>query len=276
MRIAVAQLDLARVLPGDVSLSATVCRAIETAAQDYRADVVVLPEYASGWSDPLHAGLAEDENGPFLSAVLACAAQHRVGVVLGVLLPTAQPGRAQNVTFVIGPDGAVLGRYTKVHLYDAYGARESDVLEAGDPRGDGAPLVVSVPTPTGTLRLGVATCYDLRFPESFRALLSVGVPDVVAVGAAWADGEGKADQLRVLARARAIENTVYVALASQRGAGRVGGSAVIDPRGVVLDEASGADDGQFAVAEFSAAQLAAIRTASPVLEHRRYDVRPLP
>ena len=282
MRLAVAQLDAARSAPGTSTAAERACRAIERAAREHGADVVVLPEYTSGWSDPLTAELAEAEDGPFLTGVRACAAACGVAVVVGVVLTTAEPGRARNVTLVIGADGAVLGRYGKVHLYDAYGTRESDVLDAGDPSADGAPLVVAVPTPSGTLTLGVITCYDLRFPESFRALLEVAVPDVVAVGAAWAAGEGKAEQLRVLARARAIENTVHVALASQSGPGRVGGSAVIDPRGVVLaevddDTPAGGTSGGFtlAVADVDPAHLAAVRAVSPVLRHRRYGVHPL-
>ncbi|PWD52009.1 hydrolase [Serinibacter arcticus] len=278
MRVAVAQLDTARDAPGLRGATDLVLDAVERAAGAHAADVVVLPEYASGWAEPVDADLALPDGGDLLPAVRDLAARLGVAVVLGLLIPTAEPGRAHNVTVVVGADGDELGRYTKVHLYDAYGARESDVLDAGDPATAGAPLVVTVATAAGSLRLGVVTCYDLRFPESVRALVDAdgGPPDVVAVGAAWAAGEGKADQLRVLARARAIESTAYVALASQSGAGRVGGSAVVDPRGIVLSQVS--DDAPtpaIAVADVDLEQLAAVRSASPVLAHRRYGVHPL-
>lgn len=288
MRVAVAQLDSARDAPGAASESELAYAAVRRAAA-LGADVVVLPEYTSGWSDPLDVSLIDDDDDDdaaaagLLAAVRSCAASASVAVVIGVLLPSAEPDRARNVTLVIGADGVELGRYSKVHLYDAYGTRESDLLDAGDPSGDGAPLVVEIPPRSGggaPVRLGVVTCYDLRFPESVRALADVdgGPPDVVAVGAAWAAGPGKAEQLRVLARARAIESTAYVALASQSGAGRVGGSAVVDPRGTVIaevDDVADLDGVTLAVADLDLQQVADVRAASPVLAHRRYGVHPL-
>jgi deaminated glutathione amidase len=281
VRIAAAQLDAALGRPG-VRDGAAAGDAVARAATEHTADVVLLPEYASGWASPLTPDLVTSQDGPFLAAVRAAAARHGVTVVVGVVLPGPDAGdgavRARNVTIVVGPDGADLGRYTKTHLYDAYGGRESDLLDAGDPAGDGAPLTVLVPTASGPSRLGVLTCYDLRFPEPFRALMDddgASRPDVVVLGAAWAAGEGKAEQLRVLARARAIENTVYVAVASQPGDGRTGGSVVVDPAGVVLDEADAADGLTFAVGDVDPVRLAAVRESSPVLTHRRYGVHPL-
>lgn len=106
------------------------------------------------------------------------------------------------------------------------------------------------------------------------------VPDVIAVGAAWASGPGKAETLRVLARARAIESTAAVALASQSGRGRVGGSAIIDGRGVVLAQADdGADSGSVGDltvvwADIDVAGMVPLRAALPVWQHRRYRVVP--
>lgn len=241
--------------------------------------VVVLPEYASGWLAHLTPALAEPADGPFLLAMRAAARENGVTVVVGTIATTPVPGRALNVTVVIGPDGSELGRYVKVHRYDAFGARESDLLDGGDPT---APLVVSVPTADGPVRLGVITCYDLRFPESMRALtdLADGPPDLVAVGAAWAAGEGKAETLRLLVRARAIENTVPVALASQGGRGRVGGSVVVDARGAVLAQTEEENDGgapgeiAIATAEVDPFETTRVRELIPVLAHRRYRVVP--
>lgn len=265
-------------------LLAQACAAVQQAGAE-GCDVVVLPEYCSGWLPQLTAELAEPESGELVSGLRSAAAQAGIVVVAGVLVPAATHDRALNVTLVIGADGEVLGRYPKVHLYDAYGARESELLDAGEP---GRPLVVDVPVAGGSLRLGVVTCYDLRFPESIRALADCAdgdAPvDVVAVGAAWSGGEHKADQVRTLVRTRAIENTAYLALASQSGRGRVGGSVVVDPRGVVAAAVDdGADRGSrvgadgepvLAVATISGETLTRVREASPVLAHRRYRVRP--
>ena len=288
VRLAVAQLAADGPAAGEAlgawrdRLLTLATRAV-AAAGEAGCGVVVLPEYTSGWQARLGPELADDEGGALVVGLRSAARAAGIAVVVGVLVP-ASGDRARNLTLVIAPDGEVVGRYAKVHLYDAYGARESDLLDAGEP---GRPLVVDVPTADGwVLRLGVVTCYDLRFPESVRALTDVagGAPvDVVAVGAAWSGGPDKAEQLRTLVRARAIENTAYVALASQAGRGRVGGSAIVDPRGVVLaavddgaDRGSrvGADAPVLAVATITGEELARVREASPVLRHRRYRVTP--
>lgn len=285
VRIAVAQFD-ASLSEGPVAPLEVAIAAVGRAA-DAGCAVVILPEYASGWLPRLVPELAKNEDGPFLTGLRAAARERAIAVVAGTVVPTAEPGRAWNVTVVLGPDGALLGRYAKVHRYDAYGARESDLLDAGDPA---APLVVEVPVPDGRVRIGVVTCYDLRFPESFRALVDLApgadpsrparVPDLVAVGAAWAAGPDKAEQLRVLVRARAIENTTFVALASQGGRGRVGGSAIVGPRGEVLTAVDDGHDGgassdlRLAVADLEVGTLEPVRAASPVLAHRRYRVVP--
>lgn len=240
--------------------------AIERAA-DGGADLVVLPEYASGWAPTLGPDLAEPLDGPFVEEVRAACRRRGVSAVVGVLVPGGgEEPRMTNLALAVGPDGAVLGTYGKVHLFDAFGVRESDSLAPGD--ADAAPLVV----PVGGLRAGVMTCYDLRFPESARRLVDAGA-DVLVVIAAWAGGPGKADQLDVLARARATENTSYLLLASQHGRGRTGHSAVIDPLGVVLARA-GADTEESLVADLEPAVVGVVRDRVPVLANRRYAVVP--
>jgi predicted amidohydrolase len=209
-------------------------------------------------------------DGAFVAALQDAARQRHVSIVVGVIVPGRETGaesRSANVALAIGPDGVVLGAYAKVHLFDAFGTRESDALVAGDPAA--APLVFDV----DGLRFGVQTCYDLRFPESSRRLADAGAQVVIAI-AAWASGPGKVDQLGVLARARAIENTAYLMLASQHGTGRSGHSAVVDPLGAVLAEAG--DRAALLTVDLDAARVAEVRARVPVLEHRRYDVVPRP
>lgn len=234
------------------------------------AHLVVLPEYASGWAPQLSPELAQPEDGEFATAVCEAAAQCGVWVVAGTVEPVpGTAGRCQNVALMIGPDGVVRGRYVKVHLFDAFGVRESDVLDGGAPGGQNV-LTMEV----GGLRVGVATCYDLRFPETFRMLADAGA-QVLVVIAAWADGPGKAEQLEVLARARALENSAYLLLASQPGSGRSGRSAVIGPLGEVLDQ-GGANDDVILAATLEADVLESARTAVPSLRHRRFHVLPGP
>lgn len=247
------------------------------AACDSGADLVVLPEYASGWAPTITAELAAPEDDQFVAHLRDVAGGREVAIVAGILVPTS-PGRAANLTLAIGSDGRVAGRYQKIHRFDAFGVRESDVLDAGD----GAQVdLIDVPTRRGALRVGLATCYDLRFPESFRAILdsSSAAPDLFVVGAAWAKGPGKAEQLRLLARARALENTTPLALASQSGAGRVGGSAVLDALGGVLCQVDdGVDAGSHrvgvAVAEVAIDATERVRDVLPVLGARQFRVIP--
>ena len=251
------------------SLDAAGNRALAVAAvrgaADDGASLVVLPEYAArfdpGGPSPDHA---EPVDGPFVTALQDVARSTGVVVVAGTLLPGNRTDRAVNAVVVVGPDG-LAGLYRKVHLYDAFGQRESDHLEAGP--ADVPPVVVSV----GDLHVGVMTCYDLRFPESARRLIDGGAT-VLAVPAAWAAGEHKADHWRTLLRARAIESTAYVLGAAQQGAGVVGDSLVIDPAGQVLAESGGQAP---AVAELDPAQVVAVRERNPSLVNRRYGVVPL-
>lgn len=232
------------------------------------AEFVLLPEYTSGWAKRLGPELSQSPQSEFHTAVRSAAAEAGRTVVLGTMEPDddAAP-RCVNVARAVGPHGQDLGSYRKVHLFDAYGISESDTLVAG-PAGAEHALVLDV----GPLRVGVATCYDLRFPEIFRVLADAGA-NVFAVGAAWAAGEGKADLLLTLARARAIENTSYVLISSQPGPGRSGHSAIIDPTGVVLAQADDREQ-RTLHAELDPEVIRAARARVPSLRHRRYRVVP--
>ena len=251
---------------------AAAVRAVHAAADD-GAGLVVLPEYAARF-DPRGVGpvVAEPLDGPFVAALAEVAAARSLVVVAGTVVPGGDGGgggaavRAANVVVVVGPRG-LQGTYRKVHLYDAFGQRESDRFDGGDPAA--APLVVEV----GGLGVGVMTCYDLRFPESARRLVDAGA-QVLVVPAAWAAGTLKADHWRTLLRARAIENTAYVVGAPMRGPGVTGDPIVVDPAGVVLDEATVAGTAT-ARAQLERAVLDQVRAANPSLVNRRYGVVPL-
>ena len=242
-----------------------VTRVVADATQG-RPDLVVLPE--AMMSDFAVEGgsvaeAAEALDGEFVDTLRKCALEHGVAIVAGMFERSCDQHRPYNTLLAVGADGSLLGAYRKIHLYDAFGYKESDQLTSGDV----APVVVRV----GGMSLGLMTCYDLRFPELSRALVDAGA-EVLVVPAAWVRGPLKEHHWTTLLTARAVENTCYVAAAAQNGKKYCGLSQVIDPQGVALASV-GEADGQ-AVAEISAERLADVRKRNPSLQNRRYTVTP--
>ncbi|MCL2092312.1 MAG: carbon-nitrogen hydrolase family protein [Micrococcales bacterium] len=238
--------------------------AVRAAAAAY-ADLLVLPEYAAAFHPAgVGPGLAEPLDGPFVTTLREQAAQTGVAVIAGTAAPAAAD-RAANVVVAVDGHGDLVGTYRKVHLYDAFGTRESDRLEPGP--ADAPPLVVDV----AGLRFGVLTCYDLRFPESARRLVDAGA-QVLVVPSAWASGPLKVAHWTTLATARAIENTAAVVAVGQTGRGVVGRSLVVGPDGVLALEMD--ETPALRTVDLDPAELAAVRERNPSLANRRYRVVP--
>ncbi len=193
------------------------------------SDLVVFPEaFARDFGEPGSdlSGAAEPLDGPFATEVARVADQRGTTVLAGMFERGDDPARPVN-TLVLR--GAAHADYRKIHLYDSFGYRESDRVTAGPAHArDGRPGAV--------LRIGLMTCYDLRFPELARALVAAGA-EALVVPAAWVAGPRKVDHWTTLARARAIENTAYVVAVGQPGPRYTGHSIVVDPLGEVLAEA---------------------------------------
>lgn len=224
-------------------------------------DLVVLPEGAMhDFGPPDHdlAAAAEPVDGPFTS-MLADGARRLGATVIGHIFERHESGGPPyNTAVVVGPDGSTLAAYRKVHLYDSFGYVESERLSPGPIE----PVVVDV----GELRVGLLTCYDLRFPEFARLLVDHGA-DVLAVPTAWVRGPLKEDHWETLLRARAIENTVYVLGAAQCGPTYTARSMVVDPLGVVI---AGAGESEADIpAEISTDRVRAARRRNPSLANRR-------
>lgn len=223
--------------------------------------LVVFPEAASRDFGPPGSDLwevAEPLDGPFSDALRQAARKHGTVVVAGMFERSEDPHRPFNTLVVVGADG-VLASYRKIHLYDSFGFRESDVLSPG-------PLEPVRFSHAG-LTWGLLTCYDLRFPEQARVLSATGV-DALVVPAAWVAGPRKVDHWRTLLRARAIENVAYVVAAAQPAPRYTGLSSVIDPRGDLLDEAD-AEPGRVVGGVIDPAVVVSAREENPSLANRR-------
>jgi predicted amidohydrolase len=227
-----------------------------------RPQLVVLPEvFARDFGKPGSdvGPYAETLDGPFVGRLAQLAAAHDVTLVAGMFEVSDDPGRPFNTLVVVGPAG-LRATYRKIHLYDSFGYRESDRLSAGDLE----PVVVDVQG----WKVGLMTCYDLRFPELARALVDGGA-ELLVVPAAWVAGERKVDHWRTLLRARAIENTVYVAAAGQPGPRYCGHSMIVGPDGDVLVEAGQDDDPDGVFSGVDRPHLEAVRSTNPSLANRR-------
>lgn len=207
---------------------------------------------------------AEPLDGPFITAVADAARAHEVAVILGTFEPAGD--RVHNTTVALDRRGRLLAAYRKIHLFDSFGARESDLVAPGD-----TPVVVELEG----LRVGLITCYDIRFPELARALVDQGA-DAFVVIAAWGSGPMKEEHWATLVRARAIENTMWTVAVGQapnpeaRDGFGVGRSMLVDPIGVVRTDLGPA--GAVQVVEIDPAETERVRTTLPSLSHRRPDI----
>jgi predicted amidohydrolase len=228
-----------------------------------RADLVLFPEcsmvHPPDGENPAPA--AEPLDGPFVAALQAAARRHGVAVVAGVFERAPVPERAHNTVVALDRDGELVGAYRKIHLYDAFGFRESDHVVAGA----GDTLVFTLDGVT----FGVQTCYDVRFPELSRHLAGRGA-EVLLLPAAWVHGLLKESHWEVLVRARAIENTVYVAAAGLTGRPFTGSSMLVDPMGVPVARAGETET--LVVGEVDPERVQAVRRSNPSLANARPDV----
>ncbi|WP_298088783.1 carbon-nitrogen hydrolase family protein [uncultured Corynebacterium sp.] len=279
MRIALAQLELSAEPQENLE---AVKNAIERAANEH-ADLVVFPEatmkaFGTGRLDTA----AEPLDGPFATGVRNAAEAAGLTVVLGMFRPAddierdgKELHRVYNTLLVTGP--GVDAHYDKIKLFDAYGFRESDTVAPGTET-----VIVDVPVGRGevrrTVRLGLATCFDVRFPEHFTDLAMAGA-EVIALPASWNDGPHKVAQWTALAAARAMDTTCFIAAtdAARPGgspkAGKpegptgVGNSILVAPDGEVVAQAGYGP--QLLIADIDVDDLDRIRKTIPVLEIRK-------
>ncbi|MET1076176.1 MAG: carbon-nitrogen hydrolase family protein [Umezawaea sp.] len=258
MRVALSQISSTT----DPSANLELVRdGVRRAAAD-GARVVLFPEATQCRFGVSLKPVAEPLDGPWATAVRDIAVEHGVVVVAGMFTPTAD-GRVTNTLLVTGAD-VHLG-YDKIHLFDAFGFQESSTVAPG-----AKPVTVSIDGMT----LGIATCYDIRFPELFRALADAGATAVL-LGASWGSGPGKFDQWELLVRARALDCTSWILACGQADPGDlgttaptgVGHSIVADPLGTVVAGLGAEPD--LLVVDIDVDSVESARRTLPVLSNRR-------
>lgn len=230
------------------------------------AKLVALPEYFAimGLKDTDKIKASEQPgSGPIQRFLSATAKKHRIWLIGGsVPLAASQANKVRNACLVYDDKGNLVARYDKIHLFgldlgnEHY--REEDTIEAGN-------QVVTLDSPFG--RIGLSICYDLRFPELYRAMQQV---DLLVVPAAFTETTGKA-HWESLIRARAIENLCYVLAPAQGGyhlSGREthGNSMIVDPWGVILDRLPRGSG--LVLATMNPGYQTSLRNSLPALKHR--------
>jgi predicted amidohydrolase len=241
-------------------------------AVQQEAEMVVLPENFAimGTSESDKVKIAEEfGNGPLQNYLKDQAIKHNIWLVGGTIpICSREPGKVYAACLLFNPQGELVARYDKIHLFDVTieasneSYTESQTIAGGD-------KVVVVDTPFG--RLGLAVCYDLRFPELFRAMVDQGM-EICALPSAFTSLTGKVHWESLL-RARAIENLSFM-IAADQGGYHVGGrethgdSMIIDPWGLVLNRLPHGTG--VVVANLDTVKLDRTRKMFPALQHKRF------
>lgn len=242
-------------------------KAIEKLLENYesRSDVIVFPEYSmldpTGLDPTLIYESSETLEGDWVRFFRDLASARDSCVVATLFEKSREPPRVYNSVVVLNRKGELLGVYRKTHLFDILGYRESSFTAPGDK--------LFSPVNACGVKLGLAVCFELRYPEIFRVQALRGA-ELVAVPAAWYRGPLKEEALGVLARARAHENNFYVAVAAQYGDNFTGRSVIVDPMGVaVVDGGSGE---KIVEAVIDTETVYRVRATMPLLELARWDM----
>jgi predicted amidohydrolase len=270
LRVALVQVEARDSVDDNLQRSATLAHQ----AAEAGARLVILPEYVQyRGSDDGYRASAAPVPGPTTQPFQEIAARHGCWLLAGSVAETSDaPDRPFNTSPLIDPNGRIVARYRKLHLFDIdVDQGPADTESARVSAGDRA-VVADV----DGMRLGMSICYDLRFPELYRALALAGA-EAFAVPAVFTERTGR-DHWEVLLRARAIENGAYVLAAAGWGKGGPGAipgygrSMVVDPWGTVIAQA--ADGEGIVTAELELDRVRAIRGQIPSLANRRPEALP--
>lgn len=240
-------------------------RTLASRAAARGAKLVVFPEYSSFFLPEFgerSVAAAEPLDGPFATQLATIAKDLGVHIVAGMLETSPGAGKFMNTLVAFDGAGELVAKYRKIHLYDAFGQKESDWVVAG-PIEEPETFVVDAIT------VGLQTCYDVRFPEVTRRIVDAGA-DVILLPSEWVRGPLKEHHWRTLVTARALENTVYFAAADQAPPIGAGNSMIVDPMGVEI--ATIGENTDVALAWVSSARIVHVRAVNPALQLRRFSV----
>ena len=259
MKIGLAQIDC---VVGDLESNCARFSGYASRAKAEGCDVVIFPEMSdTGYVPSAIRQCAQSWSGPAFAAARSAAAENAISLICGI--SEREEGTIFNTVAFLDAAGELRGKYRKTHLFSAPPVREDDIFAAG------SELPVVVP---GGLKWGLSICYDLRFPELYRALTLEGAQALLNCSA-WP--ASRAAHWDCLTRARAIENQAFFV-----GVGRVGidgglkmngHSRVVTPRGEILCEGDGESE-ELLVAELDLALMDEFRNEIPALSSRRVDL----
>ncbi|MEV5157057.1 MULTISPECIES: carbon-nitrogen family hydrolase [unclassified Streptomyces] len=249
----------------DESVNSRRERAASLVVAQRGADLVVLPELwpVGAFAYTAFADEAEPLHGPTHEAMAKAAAEAGVWLHAGSFVERAEDGTLYNTSLVFSPEGERAASYRKIHRF-GFDEGEAVMMGAGEE-------LVTVALPQTTL--GLATCYDLRFPEQFRGLVDAGAETMI-VAAGWP--ERRRAHWTLLAQARAVENQAYVlavgCAGTHAGVEQAAHSIVVDPWGEVLAEAGAGEE--VLTVEFDPATTVTTRERFPALKDRRLGIAP--
>jgi predicted amidohydrolase len=261
-RIAIAQVKSST----DKTQNLDMARALIDEASSKNAQLIAFPEFLMAFSPGEQsaaelAALAESIDGPFVNALRTAAGASQTAVLATIYETCAVPNRVFDTALWIDRAGNIAAVYRKLHLYDAFGLKESDKFHPG--------ADIAEPVSWADARCGVMICYDLRFPEMAR-LLALGGSDVLFAPSGWVQGDMKLDHWQTMIKARALENGCYVVAPDQTGNIYIGHSLVVDPFGrIVLDMS---DREGMEILDLDLGIVTEAREKLPLLQNRRSEV----
>jgi predicted amidohydrolase len=234
-----------------------------------RADYIFFPEFQMAFSsstqtpDELYHSAEPLANSKFLKKICKYSEKYKIGIV-GTFFeknPYQTDKKVFDTAFCTNKNGKIVSVYRKLHLYDAFGFKESLKFN----RGDEIPKLV----PTTIGKMGLMICYDIRFPELSR-ILTVNGSDIIVIPSGWVHGIMKEEHWITMLKARAIENGVYVIAPNQVGNIFCGRSMIVDPLGSILTDLG--DKRGIECVEIQKERIDEVRKTLPLLKNRRSDI----